>query len=487
MTDISQFQPTLMWKHFADISKIPHCSKQEERIREHIRAFAMDRNLVWKEDDTGNIVIYKPGTPGFEDAPSLALQGHMDMVCEKNNDTVHDFEKDPITFRIDGEWLYANGTTLGADDGIGVASCMAILDDDSLVHGPLECLFTVDEETGLTGAFGLARDLLTAKNLINLDSEDLGVFSIGCAGGGDSHVRIPLGYETLPAGWNVHTVKIEGLRGGHSGVQIHENRKNAIKFLTRILFQVGKSTDYRLAMMDGGDKHNAIPREALAYIAVPPGTDLGVIITPVREAILEEITSPEPGVQITIMPIHVTKPDAPVLDKASTTKLIDVLLALPDGVAVMSHDVDDFVETSNNLATIKITEGEATMLLSCRSSIMGAIRSLQDRILAVTSLAGGEVKEGNGYPGWKPNPKSALVELCRATYVDLFGKEPKVEAIHAGLECGLIGEKYPGMDMVSIGPDIQNPHSPEERVRVESVKLYWDHLVEVIARLAKGQ
>ncbi len=479
MSVIDNLEPKLLWKEFEEISKIPRCSKHEEKIREYLLDFAKQHDLKSKTDKTGNVVISKPASSGMEGKPTVILQSHMDMVCEKNSDVDHDFTKDPIKFKLNGDILTADGTTLGADDGIGVATTLAILEDNTLKHGPIEGLFTVDEETGLTGAFALESDMLTGKIMLNIDSEDFGVITVGCAGGGDSKIKLPL--KTQPIGKDMENIliKISGLRGGHSGVDAHEQRGNAIKLLVRMLWKTSQNYGFCLADIKGGDKHNAIPREAYAKVSIDKA-DKSKFISDLKSEekdILGEIKPIDPNFKMDVEDIE--KPDK-VLDKNSQNNLLNLLHGLPHGVDKMSYDISGLVETSTNLATVILDGNSAIMGLSSRSSIASALQDFRDRIHAIANLSGATVSEETPYPGWKPNLDSKLLKQSKKIFKEMYGKDPSVEAIHAGLECGIIGEKFPGMDMISIGPTIKYPHSPEEQVHVSTVDKFYDFTLKII-------
>ena len=482
MSNINDLKPKLLWKHFDEIRKIPHCSKHEEKIRDYIINFAENQKLKYKQDKTGNIVIYKTANPGFEKNPTIILQGHMDMVCEKNSDIKHDFLKDPIKLKINNDVLTADGTTLGADNGIGVATSLAILEDNNLKLGAIEALFTVDEETGLTGAFALENNMLTGKKMLNLDSEDFGVITVGCAGGGDSQVKLEIKTKNASDDLENLLIKIYGLRGGHSGVDAREQRGNAIKILARLLWNISNQYKIFLSDIKGGDKHNAIPRESHAKISVPI-KDKEEIIKDLRsfeKNILEEIRPIDPNMKVSIESIEKTKI---ILDEKSTESTINLLHSLPHGVEKMSYDIKGLVETSTNLATVSIKNNSALIGLSSRSSIASALQDLRDRIHAISSLAGAKVTEGESYPGWKPNLNSDLLKLSKKIFKDMYKKEAVVEAIHAGLECGIIGEKFSGMDMISVGPTIKYPHSPEEQVHISTVDKFYQYVLEIIRKI----
>ena len=481
MTEIENLKPKLVWKHFDEIRKTPRCSKHEEKIRKYIVEFAKNHNLKSKVDKTGNVIISKPASPGMEKITTVILQGHMDMVCEKNSDITFDFSKEPIKLKLKGDILTADGTTLGADNGIGLAISLAILEDKTLKHGPIEALFTVDEETGLTGAFAMEKDMLTGKILLNLDSEDFGVITVGCAGGGESKIVLPVKTQPVDKNQVPLMIKVSGLRGGHSGVDIHEQRGNAVKLLTRILWKA-KGYDFSISNIKGGDKHNAIPREAFALVSVNKSDKDKFISTLKSEekAIFEEIKPIDPKFKVVVENNEGLKT---TLVKNSQDKLLNLLHGLPHGVDKMSYDIPTLVETSTNLATVEIKGGTAEIGLSTRSSIKSALQDFRDRIRAIAELSGASVKEDTPYPGWKPNLDSKILALSKKIFKEMYGKEPVVEAIHAGLECGIIGEKFPGMDMVSIGPTIKYPHSPEEQVHVSTVDKFYKYVLMILEKI----
>ncbi len=479
MSVVENLKPKLLWKQFDEIRKIPRCSKHEEKIREYVINFAKDHDLEYKTDDAGNIVIKKQASKGMEDKPTVVLQGHMDMVCEKNSDVDFDFSKDPIQLKKDGDKILAKGTTLGADNGIGLATSLAIMEDEELELGTIEALFTVDEETGLTGAFALNEDMLTGKMLFNLDSEDWGVLTVGCAGGGNSDITLPI--KKVSASGVGLKINISGLRGGHSGVDVHEQRANAVKLLTRILFKAKEEFDIKIASIMGGDKHNAIPREANAEITVDESKrkELEKMIKEEEKQIFFEIKPIDPGFKVKISE---TKVDS-VLEKKSQEKLLNLLNGLPHGVYKMSYDIEGLVQTSTNLAKVTTEKDKANVLLSSRSSIMSELQYLRDQINSIAKLTDAEVEEEEPYPGWKPDMDSDILKISKKVYKDMYGEEPKVEAIHAGLECGIIGEKYPGMEKISIGPTIKYPHSPEEQVHISTVEKFYDYLIGILKSL----
>ena len=484
MSFVSELEPRELWRHFDEILKIPRGSKNEAKMRDYVISVARKHGLEYKVDDAGNLVVRKPATSGYENAPVTILQAHLDMVNEKNSDVEHDFEKDPIIPRREDGYLKASGTTLGADNGIGVAAMLAIMEADNLEHGPLELLFTVDEETGLTGASALAADMLTGRQLINLDTEEEGALYIGCAGGADSKLTLPLQTMPAPANATAFEVKLTGLRGGHSGVDIHLQRGNAIKLLARALYAVSLDIPFWLGEFRGGNKHNAIPREAFADVIVPTDRqqDFRRLLQQEIEAIRSEFKPADPEMRLALE--EAVSPDR-VWSDDSTAAVLRLLTALPHGVLAMSYDIPDLVETSTNLATVHSENGELIITMSSRSSVASALRATRQRIRAIASLAGAEVEEGQGYPGWKPNLESHLLKVTKQVHQQVLGQEPAVKAVHAGLETGIIGEKYPGMDMISLGPQIEFPHSPDERVKIDSVERFYKLLVAVLKELAK--
>jgi dipeptidase D len=489
MTFVASFEPQPLWRHFDGILTIPRASKQEEKMRDYVVATAERRGLAHQEDAAGNVVVRVPASPGREGAPAVVLQSHLDMVNEKNSDVPHDFSKDPIVPRQVGEYLYATGTTLGADNGIGVATMLALMEADGLdglAHGPLELLFTIDEETGLTGALQLDPSLLTGRRLLNLDSEEEGRVTVGCAGGIDTRLTLPLATEPAPEGAVAVDLRLTGLLGGHSGTEIHLQRGNAIKLLARALFVVAHAPNpvpFSLASFAGGNKKNAIPREAAARVVVAPER---------REAFLQAIEAEVAAIGAEYRPaepgIRFATPSADLPERvwsAATGRTVLALLhALPHGVLAMSYDIPDLVETSTNVAVVTEESGALAIQNSTRSSVSSAIHAARLRLEAVAELAGASVTPSDGYPGWKPDLTSALLGVVQSVHRRVLGKDPVVQAIHAGLECGLIGEKVPGMEMVSIGPQIESPHSPDERVKIPSVEEFWRFLVALLDELS---
>jgi dipeptidase D len=483
MSIVESFEPTVVWKQFDEILTIPRASKREDRIRAHVIGKAEALGFEYQVDDAGNVVVRKPATEGHEDAPPVILQAHLDMVQEKNSDVEFDFDSDAIKPLVDGEYLTADGTTLGSDNGIGVAASLAVMEASDLEHGPLELLFTIDEETGLTGATELDGELLRGRLLINLDSEEEGALCVGCAGGADTEILLPVDSEPIPEGWTALRVELSGLRGGHSGVDIHLQRANAISLLARFLARAARVVELRIADLSGGRAHNAIPREARATVVLP-GKDEEVFakaFAAEAEAAQGEFESVEPGMGFRISSAEI--PDA-TWSSDSTDRAICLLDALPHGVLGMSYDIPGLVETSTNLATVARIGDELSIKMSTRSSVDAALEAARGRIRSAALLAGARVEDEDGYPGWKPNMDSRLLKVLRGLSEEVYGYAPEVGAIHAGLECGIIGEKYPGMDMISFGPQIEFPHSPDERVKIDSVSRFWTLLVRTLEELA---
>ena len=479
MSVIENLEPKLVWKHFDEIRKIPRCSKHEEKIRKYVVDFAKSKNLEYKEDKVGNIVIRKKATSGMENKPIVILQGHMDMVCEKNSDVDFDFSKDAIKLLKEDGKITADGTTLGADNGIGVAMSLAILEDNTIKHGPIETLFTIDEETGLTGAFAMESDMLKGKIMLNMDSEDFGVITVGCAGGGDSQIKLPYKTQSLDDNYTGINVKVSGLRGGHSGVDIHEQRGNAVKLITRMLWKAKDDYKFYINEIKGGDKHNAIPREAYAKISIKKSEKdkFMKMLKQEGEDIKNEIKPIDPKFKVEFEDMENIKT---TLTDDTQNHLLNLLHGLPHGVDKMSYDIPDLVQTSTNLATVAFNDKNVNIGMSTRSSIKSELQNLRDRIKSIAVLSGADVSEENPYPGWQPDLSSNILKLSKKIFKDMYNKEPVVEAIHAGLECGIIGEKFPGMDMISIGPTIKYPHSPEEYVDIDTVDKTYKYVLKIL-------
>ena len=467
---------------FVAINVIPRCSKNEARLAAWLAEWARAQGYAVRSDPAGNLVVRVPASPGREDRPVVILQGHMDMVCEKTPESAHDFETDPIRVMREGDWIHALDTTLGADNGIALAMMMALAEDQTLHHPPLELLFTVDEESGLLGAHELDATLLTGRILINIDSEDEGVFTIGCAGGEETQIRLPLDFEELPSELVCGRLVVGGLRGGHSGVEIHQPRANANRLLGRVLLRLQSIEGVRLVSLCGGSAHNAIPRDASAFLAFPPDHVLAVrdVIRLCETMFRDEHDDTEPKLFVRYEDPTDELPMR-LLGRESAARAVQLLNALPHGVHGMSTQVAGLVETSCNLAILRIKNDALEIISSQRSSSMSRLDEMTSRVTAVAALAGASAIRLNHHPAWAPDKTSALLQRCREVYRDLHGQEPVVEIIHAGLECGLIGDKLPGMEMISIGPNLRHPHSPEEKLELPSVGRVYAFLTTLLA------
>lgn len=481
---ITDLEPQIVWKYFDEITKVPRPSKKEEKIIAYLEDFAQKNHIAYKKDEVGNIVMSKPATPGMENRETVVLQSHVDMVCEKNNGTQHDFEKDPIETIVDGDWLRANGTTLGADNGIGVAAELALLASDNIEHGPIECLFTIDEETGLTGAKALKSGFMTGNILLNLDSEDEGQIFMGCAGGKDTQALFHYQAEQTPADRLYFRIDVKGLNGGHSGGEIHKGLGNANKLLVRFLFILKKNKiDFLLCSIDGGNLRNAIAREAHAVVGLRPEDKetVRILLNHFAADVENELKHVDKNVRLVME--STDKPET-YIDSVTAEKVIYAMHACPHGVLGMSHDIEGLVETSTNLASIKMKENHTILVgTSQRSSIESYKEMAANQVASTFLLAGAEVSHGDGYPGWAPNPDSVILKVAQETYERLFHKQPEIMAIHAGLECGLFLEKYPTLDMISFGPTLRDVHSPNERIEIKTVGMWWSHLLELLKNI----
>ncbi len=483
MSILNNLKPQPVWDYFEEICQVPRPSKKEGKIIDYLLGFAKKNNLKAKRDEIGNVLISKPATPGKENVPGVILQSHMDMVCEKNSDKVHDFDNDPITPVIDGGWVKADGTTLGADCGIGMAASMAVLTSPDINHGPIECLFTVDEETGLSGAFALNEGFMKGTILLNLDSEDEGEIFIGCAGGIDTLARLPYKKEQVPVGSFAIQFSVTGLLGGHSGDEINKGRGNANKILNRFLWKASQKYDLRLANFNGGNLRNAIAREAFAVVTVPNADKESLVadfnIYSAEMAVEFEKTEPN-------LKYSHGSAEMPgfVIDNDSCKALLNVVYACPHGVLEMSSRMEGMVETSTNLASVKFVEEDTILVTTSQRSEIETRKYLAaEMVESVFNLAGAEVTHTDGYPGWAPNMDSEIVKVTAGSYEKLFGVKPIVRSIHAGLECGLFLEKYPYLDMVSFGPTIRGAHSPDERIDIATTQKFWEHLVDVLEKI----
>lgn len=482
-----ELKPARVFEQFAKINQIPRPSKHEEKMIEYLKEFGKSHGLETKVDETGNVLIKKPATPGYENRATTILQSHMDMVCDKLVDVDFDFHKDPIQTYVDGEWMHAKGTTLGADDGIGDAIELAILDSDDIEHGPIECVFTRDEETGLTGAFGMKGGFMSGKYLINLDSEDEGQIFVSCAGGINTTATFRPKREDAPKDYFFMEASLKGLNGGHSGDDIEKKRANAIKILGRFLYSENEKMDLRLAQWNSGKMHNAIPRDGKIVFAVP--ADKKEEVKAAFNVFSKDVED-EYHVTDATMKWALGSTDAQqVMDKETSTRLIRAIQAVDNGVFAMCQDeaLAWMVETSSNIASVQSDNEKVVVVASQRSNVMSNLRNMANTIKACFQLAGAEVVQNDGYPAWKMNPDSKLVEITVDTYRKLFGKEPIVKGIHAGLECGLFSEKYPHLDMVSFGPTLRNVHTPDECLLIPTVQMVWDHLLEILKNIPEDK
>ncbi len=482
MNDIRKLKPEEVWKYFYDITQIPHPSKHEKKIVEYVVNFGREKGLETFVDSVGNVIIRKPASKGMENRKGVILQTHLDMVPQKNSDKVHDFLNDPLEPVIDGEWVKANGTTLGADNGIGVASTLAILASDTLTHGPLEALFTVDEETGMTGAGGLEPGLLKGKILLNLDSEIEGEFCVGCAGGVNVNIKKNYSEEKAPEGTVTYKVTVKGLKGGHSGVDIALGRANSIKLMFRFLMQAETDFGIRLAEAEGGDLRNAIPREATATILVPEikRYEFEAFVRNYESIYRSEFTDTEPDLAFFC---ENTASLGKVMNSVDQYKIIRAVFVCPNGVQRMSQAMKDLVETSNNLAIVHCKNGLFEAYNLTRSSVDSAKEAVAWKIAAVFHLIDAQISMEGSYPGWKPDMESKILKTMIEVYSNKYGQKPEVKAIHAGLECGIIGGVYRGLDMISVGPTIKFPHSPDEKVHIRSVEKFYDFLCETLRNI----
>ncbi|MGM0596738.1 MAG: aminoacyl-histidine dipeptidase [Myxococcota bacterium] len=487
---IEGLKPQSMWKYFAEMSRIPRCSKNEEKIISWLMELGRKNGIETKKDKIGNILIKIPASKGYEDAPTVVLQGHMDMVCEKNNDTKHCFKTDSIELMRETsegeEWITANGTTLGADNGIGLAAGLALLDED-LIHGPIEVLATVDEETGMTGAFNLESDFVEGRLMLNLDSEEDGAVYVGCAGGAESEFYFDLEKTDCPSNCKGLNIKVKGLRGGHSGLNVHENRANALRILSRLLKKIEKK-DFTFHIYDfnGGTAHNAIPRESAAKIAVPANklNEVKTMLQDTFNTIKVEYDKRDVNMALEIKE---TSLPAQVWSRKLSANLIDLVLTLPNGVLTMSQDLPDLVESSTTIAIVETRETDIKITVSSRSSVQPVIKEIQETNEIIGKRCGAKVELSEGYPGWQPDMDSPLLEAVTTVFKETFNKDPEIKAIHAGLETGVIGEKYPGIKMISFGPEIHGAHSPDEKVSIKATEKFWALLSGTLEYLAKNK
>lgn len=479
---LATLQPSLLWQWFDKICAIPHPSYHEEPLAQFIVQWAISKNLFVERDDAGNILIRKPATAGMENRPTVALQAHLDMVPQANEGTQHNFQTDPIQPYIDGEWVKAKGTTLGADNGIGLASCLAVLDDNDLVHPELEILLTMTEEAGMEGALGLRPNWLKAEMMINTDTEDNGEIYIGCAGGEDAALNLPITFEPNPFDAAMH-IRLKGLQGGHSGCDIHTTRANAIKLLARMLAELDNRFAFQIAHIQGGSVRNAIPREAgvsLAFFA-KDRDELTASLQQIERQLALELNLAEPNLTLHL---EAATPTAQVFSRADSTKLIHLLNILPNGIIRQSDVVKDVVETSLSVGILTTDDQSVTAQILVRSLIENGKADVRGKLRSLAALTGATVAFSGSYPGWQPDPKSNITPLTKRIYDHILGEEAKIKVIHAGLECGLIKEIYPHIDVVSIGPTIRNAHSPDEKVHIPAVEIYWRLLTEILAEIS---
>lgn len=481
MSVLQELEPKAIWNHFQEITQIPRASTKEQRARAWVIGIAKRKGLEVIEDKVGNIVVRKPAHKGRENAPTVVLQGHLDMVCEKNENIAHDFDKDAIRVVRKGDWLYADGTTLGADNGIGVSSALAVMESDDIQHGPLEFVFTIDEETGLTGAAEFQPGVLKARYFLNLDGEEKGTLCIGCSGGVNTTARRKVALRTATAN-TAWKVKVSGLKGGHSGVDIHLGRGNAIRVLGGMVQRLIEQLNAEVADLKGGSARNVIPREASAVVLLDSAREqeLKALVAQFEAETRTDLGSFDPGVQISA---EKTDRPAQVLDAKDARAVVSLLVAIPHGVLAMSPDVPGLVQNSTNLATVSVKGDQVEVGSSQRSAIESSKMAAARMVASACRLAGFEVEHAGSYPGWKPEPNSEIVQKCKEVFKEVFGTETRLVAMHAGLECGVIGEKYPGMQLISFGPQIESPHSPNERVEIASVAEYWKYLKAVLEKL----
>ena len=481
MSVLQELEPKVIWRHFEELRQIPRPSAKEQKAREWVLAKAKKKGLEIHEDKVGNIVIKKPATKGREAAPTVVLQGHLDMVCEKNESVAHDFDKDAIKVVRKGEWLYADGTTLGADNGVGVSAALAVMESDDIKHGPLEFVFTIDEERGLTGASEFPGGVLKAKYFLNLDGEEKGTLCIGCSGGVNTTAKRKVGLRA-PGSGNAYKIKVSGLKGGHSGVDIHLGRGNAIRVLGGMVQRIVEKLGAEVADLKGGSARNVIPREATAIVVLDGAkeAELKKLLAEFEDETKTDLGNFDPDVQITA---EKTEKPARVMEPKDARQVVDLLVSIPHGVLAMSPAVPGLVQNSTNLATVSVKGDEVEIGSSQRSAIEASKMAAARQVATACRLAGFEAEHAGSYPGWKPEPGSEIVQKCKEAFQEVFGSETRLVAMHAGLECGVIGEKYPGMQLISFGPQIESPHSPNERVEIGSVAEFWKYLKAVLEKL----
>jgi dipeptidase D len=476
---VRNLEPQMLWNHFSDLNAVPRPSKKEERVIQFMVDFGKSLGLETVVDEVGNVIIKKPASAGMEDRQTVVMQSHLDMVHQKNNDTVFDFDSEGIRMLVDGDWVMADGTTLGADNGIGVASIMAILSSTDIPHPPIEALFTIDEETGMTGAIGLKGGLLSGDILLNLDTEDDDELTIGCAGGVDVSASGSYAVVDVPNENKAFKLTVKGLTGGHSGMDIHLGRGNANKLINTLLYAAGKQFVIHISSIDGGGLRNAIPRESVAVLTSPEADGLAAFIAEQAAILKTEHATTDPDLEVVF---EATDTPEKVLDYAFQKALLRSIYACPNGIYRMSPDVDGLVQTSNNLARVLVKDGNYEILCLTRSSVDSEKFDQADQIHSAFELIGAKVENGGSYPGWAPKPSAPIIKVMSNLYTELFDDEPHVNACHAGLECGILGTNYPEMDMISFGPNIRGAHSPDEKVQVSSVQKFWKYLLETLKR-----
>jgi dipeptidase D len=478
---VAELDPKIIWKHFDALTKIPRASTKEAAARQYVIALADKLGLEHVQDKAGNLVVRKPARAGRENAPMAALQGHLDMVCEQNEGTHHNFDTDPIKVIRRDDWLYADGTTLGSDNGVGVATGLAVMESTDINHGPLEFVFTIDEETGLTGASDFQPGLLKSKYFLNLDGEEKDTLCIGCAGGVNTFIRRKITHRAASAG-SALRIKVYGLKGGHSGVDIHLGRGNAVRILGRVLQTLLDKLPVELADLKGGSAHNAIPREAYAVVVVDAAreAELKSLVGKIEADVQSELGAFDPGLKISV---EGTTAPAKVIERTDALRIADLISTMHHGVLAMSPDIPGLVQTSTNVATVSVTGDQVEVVTSQRSSIEASKHEVARMVATVSRMGGFDAEHATGYPGWKPEPTSDIVRISREVHKEVLGKDPELVAMHAGLECGVIGEKHSGMQMISFGPQIENPHSPNERVQISSVESFWKFLKVLLERI----
>ncbi|MBT8233070.1 MAG: aminoacyl-histidine dipeptidase [Saprospiraceae bacterium] len=483
--DISSLEPKMLWKNFSALNEVPRASKKEERVIRFMLDFGNNLGLKTIKDHIGNVIISKPATPGMENKQTVVMQSHLDMVHQKNSDTVFDFDKEGIKMLIDGDWVKAEGTTLGADNGIGVATIMALLESTDIAHPALEALFTIDEETGMTGALELKGGLLTGSIMLNLDTEDDRELTIGCAGGIDLTSKGSYKLTPVDESFKSYKIDVKGLTGGHSGMDIHLGRGNANKIMNRILMEASKKTRMSLSTVNGGGLRNAIPRESFAVVNLKEEQypTLEKVILDLTQLITTEHETTDPDFQVTISEVRRSEFS---VEQNFAFKLMRSIYTCPNGIYRMSPDIKDLVQTSNNLARVFVKNGKYEILCLTRSSVESEKHDLANAITACFELSDAKVERSGSYPGWQPKPNADIVKLMTQIYKDKFNEEPHVNACHAGLECGILGQNYPDMDMISFGPNIRGAHSPDEKVQISSVQKYWDFLLDTLKQIPEN-